>query len=712
MALAALQSRFAPAFLGVRQLALDAAEDFLSERPRWILWAPVLIGIGVGGYFFLDTEPPPWSGGLAGGVLLILYLVCRRAQQAMQHVVLALLLMAAGFAAAQFRVLTHTAPILAKRIGPVAIEGQLVSLERLDTGVRLLIAPHSIDRVEALNIPERVRVKLLGKTAGDGLQPGDMIRLRGVLMPPPGPVMPGGFDYARMLWFERIGAVGFAFGPPQRLVRASAPDIFRRGEIWLAALRDRLTRRIIAAIPGDAGPVSAALMTGERGAISAPVNLAMRDSGLVHLLSISGLHLGFLAGIVFFGIRGALALSESVALRYPIKKWAALAALLGTFLYLFISGASIPTVRSFVMTGLVLIAVVFDRLGISMRLIAIAAAVILLSAPESLHNASFQLSFAAVIGLVAMYEWVSARQTQRADRADEAGVIVRGARYVGGLALTSLIAGLATAPLIAFHFHRIGMFSLLANMLAVPLTGLWIMPWAVAAFALMPFGLEHLALYPMGIGVEWMISIAKQVAALPGATAMVAQPPLISLLLAVGGGLWLCLWSRPWRWFGLVLLAGGLLLAPFGPRPDILVDGEGKLIAVRGPDGGMLLNSARTAKHARSEWSKAEGVALSLPAATTSSHAACDAQGCMFTGRDGWIVAYVRDGMALAESCRSADIVIANIPVRGCPSAKLVIDRFDLLRGGAHAVWFEHPRPRVETVAGQRGHRPWIAVVE
>lgn len=697
-----------PADSGVRGIGHAIAANFQAERQRWMLWIPVLLGVGIGAYFELHIEPPLWSGALASGALLGGVLLCRRLP-ALQVAVLALLLVSAGFTAAQFRSFTQEAPVIGKRTGPVAIEGQLIALERLNDGTRLLIAPRTIDRLDRLQAPLRVRLKLTGKTAGNDLRPGDLIRLRGTLMPPPGPVMPGGFDYGRMLWFERIGAVGFTFGPPQRLAAAQAPEFWLNMEIWLAGLRDRLTRRIIAAIPGEAGPVSAALMTGERGAISAAVNQAMRDSGLVHLLSISGLHMGFLAGIVFFAVRGGLALIEPVALRYPIKKWAALAAITGTLLYLFISGASIPTQRSFIMTGAVLLAVMLDRIGISMRLIAIAAALILLISPESLHHASFQLSFAAVIALVAMYEWMSAHQ---APRLWNAGLIARGLRYVGGLALTSLLAGLATAPLIAFHFNRIGMYSLLANLLAVPLTGAWIMPCAVAAFALMPFGLERWALAPMGVGVEWVIAIANAVAALPGSAAMVAQPPVIALLLVIAGFLWVCLWSLAWRWAGLVFVALGLLLAPFGSRPDILVDTEGRLIAVRGPDGSMRVNSMRVAKHARNEWAKAEGSAAPLPAAANSAHAACDGLGCMFTARDGRMVAYVRDGMALAEDCRVADIVISSVPVRACASAQLVIDLFDLQRGGAHAVWLDGPRLRVESVTAQRGDRPWSLPVE
>ena len=155
---------------------------------------------------------------------------------------------------------------------------------------------------------------------------------------------------------------------------------------------------------GRGGAVAAALVTGDRSAISRDTLSAMRDSGLAHLLAISGLHMGLVAAILFFGLRTLLALSERLALFYPIKKWAAAAALVGGFAYLVLTGGTIPTQRAFLMTGLVLVAVFLDRTAISMRLVAWAAAGILLIAPESLLSASFQMSFAAVVAFVAVYE--------------------------------------------------------------------------------------------------------------------------------------------------------------------------------------------------------------------------------------------------------------------------------------------------------------------
>lgn len=603
-------------------------------------------------------------------------------------------------------------PLIGERLGPVNVTGQLIALERQDDGVRYLIAPAIIDHLSPEKIPARIRLRLSGKARADGaLKAGDHVRLRAVLMPPPGPVTPGGFDYGRMLWFERIGAVGFIITPPLFLREAEYNGFLREAMLRLTVLRDRLTARIIAGIPGDAGAMAAALMTGDRAAISDDVNMAMKNSGLAHLISISGLHMGMVAGILFFSLRAALALSEQVALRFPIKKWSAVFALFGLFGYLLISGMSIPSLRSFLMTGMVLAAVMLDRTAISMRTIMLAASAILLVSPESLHSASFQMSFAAVIALVALYENYG---MQFSIAAGEDGWLRRAWKYLGATLASSLVAGLATAPFAAFHFNRFTVYGMLANMLAIPLTGAVVMPCAVAAFILMPFGMEGLALLPMGWGVETVIGIARWVAALPGTVIAVGQAPDAALLLIVLGGLWLCLWEQKWRRAGLAAILAGLALWIAGAnwRPDILVEGEGRLIAVRNASGELITNSRMAARHSAVEWAAQEGRMGRLTAAGEDSSAACDALGCMFTGPDGEKIAFVRDANALAEDCARAGILIASVPARDCRGARLVIDMWDLRAGGAHALWLGPDSIRIETVAQRRGLRPWVPRVE
>ena len=319
--------------------------------------------------------------------------------------------------------------------------------------------------------------------------------LRAIVAPPPAPAAPGAFDFQRRAYFIGLGGVGFALGPATVTAKGGG-GAFDTLALAVARLRQNISRVVMASIDGPPGTVAAALMTGQRAAIPPSVMDAFRDSGLAHLLAISGLHIGLVAGIIFIALRGVLALVPTLALAHPIKKWAAATAIAGAFAFTVVAGATVPTQRAFLMIGLVLMAVLFDRRGLSMRLVAWAALVILVLSPESLLGASFQLSFAAVIALIAAYEALRERRRYGDDRG--ATIWQRALLYVGGVALTTLIAGSVTAPFAVYHFNRFAAFGLAANLIAVPVTALWIMPWAVAAFLLMPFGLEVFALTPMG----------------------------------------------------------------------------------------------------------------------------------------------------------------------------------------------------------------------
>ena len=474
----------------------------LTERERWNLWLPVLIGAGIAGYFALAAEPPRWIGGAALG-LAALALVALYRRPGPRVGAIAALAVALGFALVQWRGHDVAAPVLAAKLGPAAISGHVVEVQAREHGVRLLLDQPLIANLDSGRTPERIRVSV--RTDRGGAQAGDWVRLRAVLLPPPEPAAPGAYDFARRAWFEGLGAVGYAVSAVTRIEAPASVELeswygvrSRLGP-WLGRLRNDIAGRVREQLGIAAGGIAAALMAGDRGTIPPPDLAAMRDAGLAHLLAISGLHIGLLSGSLFFVVRGLLALWPAVALRYPIKKWAAVGTLVGAFGYLLITGATVPTQRAFLMTGLVLSAVMLDRLAFSMALVAWAAALVLVLRPESLLGPSFQMSFAAVVALIAVYEGLRERLGAWRWRA---GTARRLGLYFIGVGLTTLVAGLVTAPFAAFHFERVVGYGLIANLGAVPITALWIMPWALAAYALMPLGLEAVALAPMGWGAS------------------------------------------------------------------------------------------------------------------------------------------------------------------------------------------------------------------
>lgn len=674
-----------------------------DERERWVLWLPVGVGLGIGLYFALPAEPPPWP---AGAILLaaLAVLAAARGRPGIRLLMTGLVAVATGFVAAQVRTALVEAPMLERRIGPLTVEGRVVEVEPLGRGRRVLLDDLQIAGMAAAETARRARIRLGSEPP---LVPGSRIRLRAVLSPPPAPAAPGAFDFQRQSYFRGLGAVGFAMGRAEEI----APGEADSPALALAALRQGIGERITGGLEGTAGAMARALMTGERGALPEDVLAAMRDSGLAHLLAISGLHIGLVAGILFVGLRAALALVPFIALRFSIKKWAAAAALPGAAAYALISGATVPTQRAFLMLGLVLLAVLLDRRGLSIRTVAWAALAILLVQPESLLGASFQLSFAAVIALIAAYEEISTRRFRHdGGRRGWAWKILL---YVGGVALSSFIAGAATTPFALYHFNRLAAFGLAANMAAVPLTALWVMPWAVVAFALMPIGLETLALAPMGWGVEAIIAVAREVAAWPGAVTLLPSMPTAGLIAVTVGGLWLCLWRGRWRLWGIIGIVVGLASGAWVNPPDVIIDDAGRLMAVREVDGSLAISNRRLGRFDAEVWLRRAGqeeASAVWPAAGTGGDGslACDALGCIHRA-NGHTVALVRNEGALADDCRIADVVVAMVPVRRpCPSATVVIDRFDLWRDGAHALWLDNDRVRVESVNGLRGRRPWV----
>lgn len=676
----------------------------VADHDRWILWTPVAFGSGILVYFALVDEPAIWIGpGFTLACLVLLYLW--RRDIALTMACTAMAIAAGGFTMAKLRSDAVAAPVLQKPVGPLYVEGLVVRFESFPDRPRVMLERI---RLDGRRVPEAVPARLLVRLKPDATASvGARIRVLARLLPPPGPVEPGGFDYQRRAWFERIGATGYALGDIREIPGEGISDVATRAALAVGRLRQAMADRIRAALPGTEGALAAALIVGDRSAVPEEVTEALRDSGLAHLLAISGLHIGLVASIIFFAVRALLAVIEPVALRLDARKVAAAAALVASFIYLLISGATLPTQRAFVMGGLVLCALLLDRKAISLRLVAVAALVVLILTPESVLSASFQMSFAAVTALVALYEVLSPRLRGRW----KTGIPGRVGFYFLMLAVTTFVAGAATGVIASYHFGRITHYGVIANLLAIPLTALWIMPTAVIASALMPFGADGPALQLMGMGIDLLTALAAEASIWPGAVTLVPAIPANAFLLLVGGGLWLCLMRARWRWAGPMLMVAGVGLVPFAQRPDILVSESGKLVAVRLADGSLAMSTARAEGFAAERWMRSNGQRTAetwQQGALQGREPHCDLQGCIFTSGL-HTVAIVQRRAAFAEDCRTASVVISNLwPRRHCGATSTVIARRELLRGGAHAVYLDGPVPRVVSVNAVRGRRPWV----
>jgi competence protein ComEC len=617
---------------------------------------------------------------------------------------------AVGFGYVAWRTAELAAPTLSRPLFSINVVGRIADIQRLPEALRVVLEAVRL-KGNGVPTPEmtpaRVRISL--SKGSPSIHVGDRLLVLANLAPPPGPAAPGAFDFQRVAWYQQLGGIGYALAPAA-VVEAGHPDGIVRA---IDALRAEVTERIMKTLPGPEGGVVAALLTGEQTAVDKDITQAMRDSGLAHILSVSGLHIVFVIGLVMGLVRYGIALMPPLALRVDAKKVAAVLSLAAAVFYTALAGAPVPAQRSCAMAGFALVAVLLDRTALSLRLVAWSAVIVLAAAPDSLTGASFQMSFAAVIALIAAWEagagW-RRRLHERADRSHHRW-LWRLLVAIGASLATTLIASVATGAFAAYHFNRLSLLGVVANLLGVPLTGFWIMPWGLVAMLLMPLGLERFALVPMGWGVEGLNAIARHVASWPDAATLVPSLPGTSLWLLTLGGLWLCLWRRRWRYAGLPVVAASLLLTPPRP-PDLLMSEDGRVLGLRDANGVVHIASARTDRFVGDVWARRGGQEgakrWSVSATEQAAGLGCSVGLCRWR-KGPWRVALVSDDRRLAEACANADIVLSTVDAQGrCRGPRLVIDRRDAWREGAHVLWLDELEVRRQTTNAYRGDRPWV----
>ena len=673
---------------------------------RLLPWVPVAFGSGIALYFAADHEPVPWitlvtAMALAGGAILL-----RRSTLFVSAVIIAAV--AAGFATATWRTARVAHAVLAKPLYSVALSGFVEARDIRERTDRFVLRVTAMDAPRADIKLDRVRLSVRKGTAPEV---GSFVQLKARLMPPLAPLRPGSYDFSRDMFFQGLGASGFAMGAITTVPPPDSGGIRLRYAAIMQGLRDAIDARIRATLDGDNRAIATALLTGRRDAISTPVNDAMFISGLGHVLSISGYHMAVVAGVVFFAVRALLALIPGLAMSRPIKKWSAAAALVAAAFYLLLSGAEVATQRSFFMTAVVLIAVIVDRRAITFRTLAVAAMIVLALAPEALVHPSFQMSFAATLGLVALVQVGMPNLLSSPDHSTTARIALWGGREIVMLLLASLIAGLATTPYAAFHFHRITPYGVLANLGAMPVVSALVMPAGLLGLLAAPFGLDSVFWWLMGIGIDWMVAVAQWVAALPGSIGRIGAFGTGPLIAASLGIILMGLLRTQLRWSGAVVLAVAIGWSLAARQPDILIAGDGHSVAVRGRDGRLHLIETRKDAFLAKEWLAADADPRAAGDVSLGDSVSCDDAGCVSPLADGRFVALALRGEALVDDCSRASLVVTVKPA-SADCAAVVIDRARLRKQGALALWrakdgvFEF-----QATKGRGTNRPWSPAI-
>lgn len=568
------------------------------EPNRRKLWLPVFFALGIGIYFLLSAEPSKW---LTLGIveLIIVSAVLLRFHPRILRVLMCLGIVAGGFAWAQMQSIYTATRLGAVPPDKLYIRGQIIKVDHSQKG-KLRLTLDSLQDFERHELKGRFRVTLRQKKGE--YQAGQCVELIAKLMPRAQTQIPNGYQFDRKNFYNLLSGSGYA---ESRALLTECPRADSSFTAKINNWRQKVITHIYRILPPEEASITAAIVAGEQGGISSAQVQNYRNSGLAHFLSISGLHMSMIAGLMFFFIRLLTAMIPPLALRVDSKKISAVAALALSAVYLLISGAAIPVQRAFIMTFIVLLGIFFNRRAISMYAIAWAAQIVLFFAPHALVGASFQMSFAAVVVLIAFYEKFSSRLSRwfSADKSSLLSVVGKGViAYAVGLVLADFVASIATLPFAIYHFNRVAVYTSLTNLLAGPIIGFVVMPFTMLALLLMPMGLDAPALQVVGWGVGVLNDITGWVNSLEGASVPVLSMPLWGLILTVSGGLWLCIWERRWRLWGVPFIICGILSVFITCNPDILVNEEANVIAIKDNRGAMVILPSRGNQFTKQVW--------------------------------------------------------------------------------------------------------------
>lgn len=533
-----------------------------------------------------------------------------------------------------------------------------------------------------------------------GIIPGSRVRIpRATLTPLPLPVVPGGYDFAFFMYFKRIGAIGFLTSRVEVIQAAPGGFIDR----W----REAAFQRIAGNNPSPESAVGAALFTGERGMIPEEHVEAMRRAGLAHLLAISGMHVGIVTGLCFLVFRRGLACVPALANRYDIRRPSALLALAGAGFYVAMTGAPVSAQRAFVMAALFLLGLVFYRRASALQSAALAALVMCVISPHITVHPGFRMSFCAVIAIIAMfshlerYKRTKTRTNHRHDGNIFARIYVCGKTsllYVGYAGLSSLAATVATTPFSVYHFHQFTLQGIWTNLIAMPLTSLWIMPAGTLGLLLMPIGWDGLPLHISTEGVKQLLQLADMAASADIGVFVPTSPSGLALFLWVAAVMTGFLLHGNMRYISLICAAAAAFFYNKTPVPDIFISDNTKIFAVVSGDI-LVVNDLRSGRYARQRWQEAAGTHQTIRHHHVKHDIGltCDTtRRCVYRHSYGTVI-FSDDQSYLDKYQDTADAVVLLQPDIHS-TAPLVVPYDALKAAGTHVITF-HPDQTLHIVS-------------
>lgn len=680
----------------INKFILNLKLNFYNDYHQWILWLPVLFGVGIYIYFQIPIEPPITLIPILFALLIIGYLYTKSEQKLLLAWQI-LFIIFVGFSTAMIKSHIIYSPFVDFENKYIKVQGIVEKIQPLSKGFRVIINHPEFPNFNTQRIPKKIRVTFKQKEIN--LEIADRVEFYAVLSKPPSKITPNSYDFARYAYFEQIGAVGFSTTYPK--IIGKEYGIFD----FINIIRSRIARDIINHMGIERGSITTSLMIGEYSAISKTLLENIRISGLAHILSVSGLHLAMISSLIFIVARYFLLIFRTIALNYNVKKIAACIAIFITFIYLLLTGSYVAAIRSFIMTSTFLIAIVIDRENTNLRSVCFAGLIILMIYPEMIIHPSFQMSFAAVLALVSVFNLLVKNGFTISNQHPLYKIVF----FIISSALTSIIAGIATAPFISYHFQQFSQYSVLANMLVVPIISFYVMPLIVLGIFLYLTPIFPLILKLLGYGIDYFIAIANWTASLPNSADVTIALPSYCLTLIVIGSLWFLLWQEKWRYYGIIMIIAGLLMSFHKNYPDLFLTSDPNIFV-------LLDNQKRPvlSKKIRSEiknqvishfYGKEKLLTLDNYIYRELNYS-CDNQKCLYTKESKKIVFDYKHYDHYYD-CDIADIIILMNNVKDVSKCReKVISLEDLKKNGSTLIYL-NKKPIVTIYTNNNNHRLW-----
>ncbi len=669
-------------------------------------WCLASFGLGICTYFAWPHEPVLWFVVVFMACLLLAFIMSGTRHRISDYILL-LIFLGGGFGRSILHTRFAATPILPVYEKTYEVSGWIENINKSGALQHFYIRVQSIKNMPVNNTPYRVRIRL----KPNGFAPGDAIRIRAVLSAPKIPVLAGGYDPARAAYFQKIGGYGFAISKPEPVV---LPPLSKLSQVKRALVKYRfgLSRKIQMRAPPETAGLQAALLTGDRSAIPEHQKHSLRRAGLAHLLAISGLHMGLLAGGAYGMASLLFSMIGPLSRRYDMRKYAAVLGTVTACIYLLLSGASVSTQRAFIMAVIVFMAIILNRRAVSLRSVALAAGLTLMLHPESLVSAGFQMSFAATTALVVVYrKWSNQR-----DYSSDGTIVSKFRRGFVGIFITSLVAGFATGGFAALHFHRFARLGLIANIVAMPIFTFIVMPAGFLSIVMMPFGLDRIALNVMGWGLYYVLYVAEQVANLKQAVLYIKGANGVVAAVYGFGFLGVCFGAYA-KTRHIVIISGLGLLFSFVlwwqiDRADMRISDKARIAFWDRATVNILhVDRKRGDKFGRSRFIEAAGVNQAEYRGYFDTRALCDQLACRIALKNN-VISIVAEPEGVLEACDDSDLVVLTnrkVGVRARHTCKaILIDAEDLATNGAHDIYFTNQGIKIKSANPERRKkRPW-----